>query len=72
MSVRLLVCSILLRSEYILWKEGWGRGFEGWWELTCGRGEVRYTYTGNETVMHTGLGPAVEFSIVPTEVTAVA
>lgn len=41
-------------------------------ELTCGRGEVTYTYTGNDTVKHTGLGPAVNFSIVPTEVTAVA
>ena len=70
MLARLLVCSTRLRSEYTLW---WKlRCFWRWQELTCGRGEVRYTYTGNETVKHTGLGPSVNFSIVPTEVTAVA
>ncbi|KAI4941717.1 hypothetical protein J4E91_010591 [Alternaria rosae] len=41
-------------------------------QYTFTQGEVRYTYTGNETVKHTGLGPSVNFSIVPTEVTAVA
>lgn len=36
------------------------------------RGDVTYTYTGNNSVAHTGLGPAVDFTIIPTEVTAVA
>jgi hypothetical protein len=36
------------------------------------RGEVRYTYTGNNSVAHTGLGPVVDFQIIPTEVSAVA
>lgn len=40
--------------------------------LISDRGEVRYTYTGNNSVAHTGLGPAVEFQITPTEVSAVA
>ncbi|OWY55925.1 hypothetical protein AALT_g11252 [Alternaria alternata] len=35
-------------------------------------GEVRYTYTGNNSVAHTGLGLAVDFQIIPTEVSAVA
>ncbi|EMD59137.1 hypothetical protein COCSADRAFT_101937 [Bipolaris sorokiniana ND90Pr] len=36
------------------------------------QGDVTYTYTGNNSVAHTGLGPAVDFTIIPTEVTAVA
>ncbi|KAL1796121.1 hypothetical protein ACET3X_006345 [Alternaria dauci] len=39
---------------------------------TFTQGDVTYTYTGNNSVAHTGLGPAVEFQIIPTEVTAVA
>jgi hypothetical protein len=41
-------------------------------ELTIDRGEVRYTYSGNNSVAHTGQGPSVNFTIIPTEVTAVA
>ena len=41
-------------------------------KLIGDRGEVRYTYRGNNSVAHTGLGPAVNFQIIPTEVSAVA
>jgi hypothetical protein len=40
--------------------------------LMKSRGEVRYTYSGNNSVAHTGQGPAVNFTIIPTQVSAVA
>lgn len=64
----LLVCGVRSLSKYRC--EGICEG-EGW-KLIGDRGQVRYTYTGNNSVAHTGLGPAVDFQIIPTEVSAVA
>ncbi|KAF1844796.1 uncharacterized protein K460DRAFT_98885 [Cucurbitaria berberidis CBS 394.84] len=40
-------------------------------QYTFEQNGVKYTYTGNNSVAHTGNGPAVEFTIIPTEVFAV-
>ncbi|KAH7392938.1 hypothetical protein BKA66DRAFT_567664 [Pyrenochaeta sp. MPI-SDFR-AT-0127] len=40
-------------------------------QYTFEQNGVKYTYTGNNSVAHTGNGPAVEFTIIPTEVYAV-
>ena len=64
----LLVCSMRSLSKY----RREGKCEEEGWKLIGERGEVRYTYTGNNSVAHTGLGPAVDFQIIPTEVSAVA
>jgi hypothetical protein len=41
-------------------------------QYTFTQGEVKYTYTGKGVVAHTEQGPAVDFQIIPTEVSAVA
>ncbi|CAE7194884.1 hypothetical protein PTNB73_08537 [Pyrenophora teres f. teres] len=41
-------------------------------QYTFTQGEVRYTYTGNRTVEHTGLEAGAIFTITPSEVSAVA
>ncbi|KAH9883081.1 hypothetical protein J1614_000451 [Plenodomus biglobosus] len=41
-------------------------------QYTFTQNEVRYTYTGNASVAHTGTAPAVDFTITPTHVDAVA
>ncbi|KAL6707100.1 hypothetical protein ACN47E_004852 [Coniothyrium glycines] len=40
-------------------------------QYTFTQNGIKYTYTGNNSVAHTGSGPAVDFTIIPTEVFAV-
>jgi hypothetical protein len=63
-----LVCNTRSLSEYRPER----MSVKGYAKLIGDRGEVRYTYTGNNSVAHTGLGPAVDFQVIPTEVSAVA